>query len=420
MNDDYNIAWEVTNGCNHNCFYCYNYYKVNNCLEEISDESYEKISDYLVSLHPLSVAITGGEPLLVFDKIKNSIKKFSQSGIFVRLLTNGSLITDCIASFLKDHNVQIMVSFPVAEKDTFNSITNADTYSDVINCLDILQKNGCDVTINMVVNASNLHLIDKTTEFLLQRYNYELLYYSRATKPNGIEQDKISGLLNYKQLQVFIDKCVEIKEKHKIDVRTCGGYAYCAIQNPKAFSIFAKGCGGGHNSFVISNSGDIRICGKDLQVFGNVFCEDIKEIISKAQFWTSNSAIPKECKNCKFNLYCRGGCHMSSLEKFPKYNSLDGNANPQELNPNFKFSKKRQNISLFKKYRLNSNVNYYHKDNKVRLSYRFLCVYVSQKIAKKIQIENGISLFDIIILSCFSINKSKSIMSKLIDCKIVV
>lgn len=421
MYKDYNIAWEVTENCNHNCFYCYNYWRGDSpaqpCLEKELD--YSAITEKIISLTPLSVALTGGEPLLVFDKIKDSIRSFSKNGIFIRLLTNGSLITDEMASFFAQYQVQLMVSFPSSNQDIYTAITKKSDYCDVVRGLDILKEYGNDVLINIVVNSVNLNQMEETAQFLLNRYGYKTLYFSRATKPQNADVHLQDNLLDNRQMQVFFNKCLRIKEKYKIKIRTCGGCAYCAVENPKALSIFAKGCGGGGNSFVVSSSGNVRVCGKDSQVFGNIFLKDIDKIMEKASFWTDDSAIPKECTMCKFKHRCRGGCHMSSYDAVPKYNSLDANAMPYNI-PVLERSKKSVSIKLCKKYILSHRTNYHCIDGKNRFSCMFLCAYVSDSLSNALRNGGYISLIKLIRLTGYPYCKAKRLMAELIRKKIIV
>lgn len=422
MNSNYNIAWEVTGNCNHNCFYCYNFWRdslhTSDCdIPEVLD--YQRITDKLISIKPMSVAITGGEPLLVFDRIKSSIEQFAANNIFVRLLTNGSLITDEIASFFAHHKVQLMVSFPTADEERFSKITKRDNFSDVVRALDILKKHNCDVLINIVVSMPNLEDMHATADFLVKRYGYKLLYFSRATKPQNASIDIIDDLLDNNAIQQFFNTCLEIKKKQKIEIRTCGGYAYCAIRNKKAYPIFAKGCGGGRSSFVVSTKGELRVCGKDSQVFGNIFEEDADIIMEKASYWKDDAAIPKECAKCRYKYSCRGGCHMSSYDMEPKFNSLDANADPEQIPKPVGRVKRLCFINPFKRYVMGDNVNYHKTDDGNRFSYMFSYVYLPDGLSSALLRGERINLFKIIFLTRFPIGRCKGLLLEMKNKKII-
>lgn len=422
MSTDYNVAWEVTENCNHNCFYCYNFWRDNSFIcdsSECRNADYKRITEKLIGLHPLSVVLTGGEPLLVFDKIKESITRFTENGIFVRVMTNGSLVTEEIASFLSKYSIQVMVSFPTSDAEQFLSITKRSNYKNVLRGLDLLKKYNVDVLINVVISTVNLNNMEETADFLVDRYGYRTLYFSRATKPKNASAELQEQLLNNTEIQKFFNVCLKIKNRHKIDVRTCGGYAYCSIRNKKAFSIFAKGCGGGRSSFVISNDGSLRVCGKDSQVFGNIFETDVDQIMDKVGFWIDETAIPKECVRCQYRQQCRGGCHLSSTENPPQYNSLDFNADPVRGPIRISQRKPYTFLNPLRKYVLNKSTNYCKTENGNRFSNAFSFVYLTNELTDLLKRGEKISLFTVVHSTDLSFKESKQLFLEMVSKKII-
>ncbi len=96
----------VTNRCNLNCNYCY-------FKRGVQDQvlSPKEVLDKIIGIK--SIIFSGGEPLLNFKWIKEFLtlaKENKASFDNVILFTNGTLLTDEIASFLKEHNVNVNVS----------------------------------------------------------------------------------------------------------------------------------------------------------------------------------------------------------------------------------------------------------------------------------------------------------------------
>ena len=120
-----NVQWEVTTECNHNCIHCYNYWrkdseKIAGMTKFNSEEEYLRLAKKIIEQKPISIVITGGEPLLVFDKIKSSIDLLLQQGIVVSINTNVALLDEDIAEYLKERNIGLFVSFPCANADICN------------------------------------------------------------------------------------------------------------------------------------------------------------------------------------------------------------------------------------------------------------------------------------------------------------
>ena len=116
------LQWEVTSECNHNCIHCYNYWrkdgeKNNDIADHLS------IAKRIVERHPVSVVITGGEPLIVFNSIKSSLKLLRDNGISLSINTNAVLVTDEIAQFLSEMDVSALVSLPCSEPNICDEIT---------------------------------------------------------------------------------------------------------------------------------------------------------------------------------------------------------------------------------------------------------------------------------------------------------
>lgn len=322
------ISWEITDACNHNCFYCYNYWRgdKDRVYNQLIDD--DRICRFIIEQQPVWVSITGGEPLLEWARIKNIIQKLSAKGIGVRLVTNGSCITEEIARWCAGYKVQVMVSFPAADRGVFVETTDRDTYELVINGMDILQNYGVDFTQNVVVTAKNLDCLENTVQFLFERYKIKRLFVSRATRPVNATVSLQKELLDKSRLQRLFNTCVSLQEKYKIHIRSCGGFPFCGISDLKAFEMFAKGCGAGEAGYVISGNGDVRACARDCVSHGNIFETPIEEIWHSIKRWASEDALPGECKTCNVKDACRGGCRMASKTDVPSYNNLDLDAVP--------------------------------------------------------------------------------------------
>lgn len=324
------ISWEVNSACNHKCFYCYNYWRSDKEYICESEPPYDRICQFILEQRPEYVTITGGEPLLVFENVKGCIQKFCDAGIYVRLVTNGACMTEEIARFCKAYQIQVMVSFPSSDKRVFEETTNnLFSFSKVLKGMDLLAKYKVRFSQNIVVTEKNLESLEETVAFLKKRYQIRKVFISRATKPINAGDELNEKLLSRERLRVFVKKCVELQEKYRVVIKSCGGYPFCALEDEKAFGMFAKGCGGGEQGYVISGNGDVRVCARDYVKYGNIFETDIKEIREKMKIWTKEEAIPQECRSCNMKEICRGGCHMASCLGKHEFHSLDYVATPE-------------------------------------------------------------------------------------------
>ena len=98
----------LTDKCNLSCTYCP---AVKNYNELPPAAGHKGIKDFLaLSTHNPQITFSGGEPLLAFPSLVKTIEKSAANELNFTLLTNGTLTTPRIASYLKEHNFEIKVS----------------------------------------------------------------------------------------------------------------------------------------------------------------------------------------------------------------------------------------------------------------------------------------------------------------------
>ena len=338
------ITWEVNSECNHKCVFCYNYHQKQNKTENNCNQNLEFISDFIVSKHPASVTISGGEALLLFSYIKPHIEKLVKNGISVRIFTNGSLITEEIAEFCVKNKISLMVSFPSSDPNIFTQITGCKSaYESTISGLHILKGYGVTFQPNIVVTTLNLATLADTILFLHNTFSPTGIFVSRATKPSNATDAFKEFLLNNEQLEDLFNICIELGDKYNVTIKTCGGFPLCVFKSQKAYDIFGKVCGAGEQDCVITSSGDVRVCTRDDSVYGNIFKEPFEHIVNRMKAWRQYE-LPTECIACNKRVICRGGCHMSSTEQHRNPGSLDYNAEPKNVPVYFKHKIKRMGV----------------------------------------------------------------------------
>ena len=109
------LQWEVVSDCNHKCIHCYNYWRADN-IEVAKHSDFEAVTEQIIARKPVYAAITGGEPLLVFDQIKPCLSKMVEAGIRLSISSNGTLITEEIAKFYQANNIDTVISLPSIKK----------------------------------------------------------------------------------------------------------------------------------------------------------------------------------------------------------------------------------------------------------------------------------------------------------------
>lgn len=111
---------ELTNKCNFNCEFCDGNSKVvyrrtgckrwNDDCDELSIKEWEDIIEQLYLLGCSKIEFLGGEPLLQWEKFSKLVTIAYEKGIKdIVLYTNGVLINDVSADFIKKYNVKCII-----------------------------------------------------------------------------------------------------------------------------------------------------------------------------------------------------------------------------------------------------------------------------------------------------------------------
>ncbi len=206
--------------CNHNCLFC-----VTNATGEkrvpndaLTYADLLRIIDDVVKLGTKTlIFLSHGEPLL-FSELIDVIKyaKFSSQGrLNIRLITNGTLITEEMADFFIKYRIGLRFSIHAATSDTWVKIHNPDKNSDFDNLKRIIKKiadsNKCEVAILHVINKLNLCEIEEMCllpiELNVREISFGRFHYFPEFRLTNIEAEKVAQILS---------SIAPVLSKHKI------------------------------------------------------------------------------------------------------------------------------------------------------------------------------------------------------------
>lgn len=108
------------------------------------------IAQTFVSLGVNKIRLTGGEPLVRKDA-KDIIQRLGKLGVELTLTTNGILVHEFIDTFKEAGITTLNVSIDSLQKDKFNQITRRNYFDKLWENLQLLDANGFQVKLNVVV-----------------------------------------------------------------------------------------------------------------------------------------------------------------------------------------------------------------------------------------------------------------------------
>ena len=261
------------------------------------------------------INVTGGEPFLHNDIekiIQLSIDNFSTT-----VLTNGSLIKEHLEflSGIKNKNrlhFSVSLDSGIAER---NMITRGRGSFDLsLDGIESLIHLGYHVNVLSTVTShyevSDLKtLIRKLVMIGGKQINLTPL------QPCGMAKDCFDVLKPSIEMLNELDRVIpELQEKYGINIGTGFGKCY-SVDNPTNSECYLLPCKAGITQISIRANGDVYPCNALDIYMGNIFVDDIDDILEHsagAQLIhhisrEKISAHPK-CTECKYNSNCTGGC----------------------------------------------------------------------------------------------------------------
>jgi MoaA/NifB/PqqE/SkfB family radical SAM enzyme len=255
------ILWEITNDCplDEKCLFCYENRKtrLNRYCTKI-----DEVVNQLDEAHIPWVTLLGGEPLM-HPQIYEIIRKLKSKNIFVKIITNGVLVTKENSKELGNAGVdQIAISFDGLSKNIHELSRGRDSFRQSLNALYFLQDNIPLVSISLTVSNKVLEQIDNLPIFCKEHNIYESYLSPLRTTPETKLPSGIRGLstdeLNYLNSKI--------------------GW----LNNNGSKTILVKNCTCGKSSGVIDVDNNLRPCpfSQDLTL-GNIVEDGFIAIWSK-------------------------------------------------------------------------------------------------------------------------------------------
>jgi molybdenum cofactor biosynthesis protein A len=153
----------ITEHCNLRCTYCMpaEGIALTPRAHLMTADEIVTIAQTFVSLGVNKIRLTGGEPLVRKDA-KDIISRLGKLGVELTLTTNGILVHDFIDTFKEAGISTLNVSIDSLKKEKFNEITRRNYFDKLIENLELLEINGFNVKLNVVVikNFNDNEIID--------------------------------------------------------------------------------------------------------------------------------------------------------------------------------------------------------------------------------------------------------------------
>jgi len=334
------IVWDFTKQCNLKCKHCYASATPFPAKDELTLDEKLEVVRQLDEAGVAAISFSGGEPLINRD-FWTVAKRAAETGMYISIATNGTLITENVAKRLRDigvRYVEVSLDSPYPdEHDEFRGIPGA--WDRAIRGIKNAKKIGLDVGIATTVtklNYNHMHemiqlardlKVDRFIAFnfiptgrgrdiinldLSPREREELLeYFYNEWMKGGLQIFSTSPLYAVVSLK-HIDEGGALSPTHFAELALPDEYLSAGF----ALGEFLGGCGAGRIYCSIEHNGDIYPCVFLPIKVGNVIRDGFLNV------WHKNSVLNTlrdrenyACSSCSYRYIC-GGCRARAYAYF--------------------------------------------------------------------------------------------------------
>lgn len=236
------VGFSVTHRCNLYCKHCSYNAGVRMENELVDDKDIIRILKRIISLNPISISITGGEPLLRdnIDGIMDVLKK--EYNGHCNLMTNGTLISRDNIEKLVDVFDSFDISLDGIDEKTCSIVRGEGVYEKVIKSVELLKSRGVNannIALSMVLTSENEKYVDEFeklneklgTRNIIREYSYiGRGGESKLFEINSADLEKIEG--------IGIGNCMNCGAMKSEMYVNCDGEVYpCPMIIDKKYSL---------------------------------------------------------------------------------------------------------------------------------------------------------------------------------------
>lgn len=327
--------------CNMACKYCFADHGKNYSgdITSFSRDTIEQSFNFIINkLYPDFKGyridfVSGGEPLLNFDVIKQTClvrDKYQDmvgKPIDIFLATNATLLTEQHLEFLDKNNINIGISLDGTRRSNDAARLNADgesTYDRVLQSITMI-KNSKTISRSLkniwglcVLHNRNYNLLENLRHYNSIGLKTVQMKVARLPKdhPLSITKENLDQLKEgYSELNKAILAELRNNEKTLISmILNDNDYYGKILRRLLARTPVIYRCGAGKNKVSICANGDVYPCdsfvGKEEFKLGNIFCEPDRSKFER--FYRFSIYENPSCKKCWIRHLCGGDCYHNS------------------------------------------------------------------------------------------------------------
>lgn len=308
-------VWEITLACCFSCKYCGS--SGGKAREnELTTEEALSVADQLKELGCRRVSMIGGEVFMRKDW-KQIVRRLTDQGVRVNIITNGFLFRDELIKDLKEANIESISVSLDGPKEVHDKYRQEGSYDRAVKAIETLLSAGIPVSVISTLNSENVNTLEEMYS-LLRRYTI-YAWQLQACSPMG---NAANNGIDYRfDMQEVIDFVTSHMYEAPFAMGVADNIGYFteaegSIRGNLSGKAYFRGCSAGLTSIGIDSIGNVRGCESMYDEHfneGNIRKESLRTIWEDPDRFAYNREFTKDkltgkCAECELGEYCGGGC----------------------------------------------------------------------------------------------------------------
>jgi len=295
------------------------------------DEAFSLANDV-----PLLIQLSGGEPFVNFRLFKSLVEYIEQKRkettrrVHICTQSNGALITDRIASFLKEHNVDIGVS--IDGPSEVNNLTRpllagGASHEKTMRGIRVLQRHGIAVGVIVVLSRANVGHAAEIADFLVAQ-DVHHVKINPVDLIGDAQRNWHSLAITSDEYFAFVEAFVDhlIEAGLELAESNLAAYIEHLIFRTRKSRCLRSNCGAGKSFFLIDAKGDVYPCahsanlpkwrlGTIEEAKGDLIGLGSKNPIVRQFSERLVDRLP-DTRTCPWRHLCEGGCAVNAYQHY--------------------------------------------------------------------------------------------------------
>lgn len=320
---------DITNRCNLRCKYCFHFTSAGDVGIDLPKEEWLRFFEELNHCAVMDVCLAGGEPFYRED-LKDIIEGIVRNRMRFSILSNGTLITDDIASFLAStgrcNSVQVSIDGSGAE--THDSCRGDGNFQKAMEGINNLKKHKVFVSVRVTIHKHNVRNLKEIAKLLLDEIGLPGFSTNAASYLGLCVKNTEKIQLTVEERSIAMETLLKLNKKYNGHISAAAGplaegkswgrmvKARLSKEDRLPGRGYLSACGCPMSRIAVRADGAIVPCSMLSHIkLGQINQNKIQDV------WLNHAELKKIrtrrniplsdfefCKACEYINYCTGNC----------------------------------------------------------------------------------------------------------------